>query len=145
MAPVDGQRRDARPRDERKRKKALAQDVAQCLEARDGLPDPIEPTVRANQIERKRTRLGHGAKLENGTERLDVQRATGARALLGSRAESSAKNRATCTAAIRVAAVYAVGVRFAAPRIAAVYAAALFLEAAYFAVPLLGTLALAAK
>src|SRR4051812_3498571 len=76
MPPVHRQGRDAGPRDQRKRKKTLPQNVAQRLEARDGLPDPIEPTVRANQIERKRTWLGHGAKLENGTERTDVQRTT---------------------------------------------------------------------
>src|SRR3954463_2294594 len=74
MPPVHRQGRDARPRDQRERKKALPQDVAQRLEARDGLPDPIEPTVRANQVERKRTWLGHGAKLENGTEGRDFQR-----------------------------------------------------------------------
>src|SRR4051812_30551279 len=74
MPPVHRQGRDAGPRDQRKRKKAFPQDVAQRLEARDGLPDPIEPTVRANQVERERTRLGHGAKLENGTERTHVQR-----------------------------------------------------------------------
>jgi hypothetical protein len=52
MPPIHRERRDAHARDQREREEVLAQDVAERLETRDGLPDPIKPTVRANQLQR---------------------------------------------------------------------------------------------
>ena len=67
VAPVDGERGDARAGDHREREEALADDLAERLEAADSFADALEPAVRAHGVEREDLAYRHMRDLQDLT------------------------------------------------------------------------------